>query len=288
MRRWILLLLLLLGGYAQAAPPVEVSQELVVSESPLPFGKPAELLVTLEWPRGVDFQPPPANTLKIPEATIIDAYLTEGGGTSKNQAQYHLIFTHFEPGEFQVGPVVIPVEGGGLETEPLSLSYAGAQAREDDKPDQIRDAKKTVELSTRDFWYWLGKVVLSALGVLVLLLILLSYVGVLDRFRSPKTRALRRLKRLTKETPQGKLLESVEVLRDYLAEAYLIPAQTSTSSELLKALTLDNRCRDWKTLAGELLERADNLKFAGKNVSAQEVDDLYQRLLTTLNREVRS
>ena len=46
----VLILLLCLCGLALANPAVTVEADLQLSEDPLPFGKPAELVIDLTWP----------------------------------------------------------------------------------------------------------------------------------------------------------------------------------------------------------------------------------------------
>lgn len=282
-----LLLALLLAGTAWGVPAVQVEQNLVLSEDPLPFGKPAELVLTLSWEKGAEFTPPEADQLIVPEARMLDAYMVSGGGAGKSQVQYHLIFTRFEPGEFSVGPVVIPTKNGIVESKAQLMKFAGAQVMEGDKKGEIRAIKPVVELSTADFWKRLGAQIAGSLSILILLLALLNYTRVLDRFRSPKSRALRRLKRAVRRSskPDDLLLESVDTLRDYLSSAYGLAARSSTSGEIVRGITMDNRCKEWKALTEEMLTRADRVKFAQKQVGAEEVADLVSRLVARLRDE---
>lgn len=287
MKKTLATLLLLLVTMAWAAPAVSVESSLQLSETPLPFGKPAELVITLNWDGSKPFSPPAPDTLKVPDATMIDSYLVSGGGSGKKQATYHLLFTRFEPGEFTVGPVTIDSEAGPLTTKALKMTFAGSQPKKGDKKGEIRGIKPVVKLSTADFW----KRVLLWLAGLTAVLLLVWYVvfrtSLFDRFRSPKSRALRALKRVLKSapSPEALLLESTEVLREYLHRAYGLPAPTSTSNELVKGITLDNRCRDWKELTSEILTRADRVKFAKGGVAQSEAEDLAAKIKSQLKAD---
>lgn len=281
------LYLVLLFGQVLAHPAVSVDQELILSATPLPFGKPAELVLTLSWNESAKFTPPEVEKLTVPGAKMLDGYMVSGGVGAQNRVSYHLVFTRFEPGMFKVGPVIIPSENGELKSAPLEMEFMGAEAKEGDKKGEIRSIKPVVELSTADFWKRLAAWVTGGLSLLMLLLAIVSYSGLLDRFRSPKSRALRRLKRLNRKTRQADnlLLESVDTLRDYLTSAYGLKATTSTSKELLRDLTMDNRCLEWKGFVEKMLEKADRVKFARSQVQTQEVDDLIQQLIGRLKSE---
>ncbi len=285
------LLALILTASGWGAPAIQVEENLVLSEDPLPFGKPAELVLTVSWDNTITFTPPPASGIVVPGARMLDAYAVSGVGASaeSSQVRYHLVFTRFEPGDFTVGPVEIPMEKGVLKSRPLTLTFTGAQAKEGDKQGEIRAIKPVVELTTADFWKRVGSWAAAALAALALLTALIHYSGVLDRLRSPKSRALRRLKRARRRAlePEALLLESVETLRDYLAGAYGLPAQTSTSEELLRGITMDNRCTEWRGLAENLLSRCDRVKFAQRTVAQREVADLISQMETRLKAEKR-
>jgi len=292
MKRWICLLLLLLILPLTAAPSVKVEQGLNLTEDPLPFGKPAELVITLSWSGEEELKLPEAETLAIPKAHMIDRYRVDRGSDGVNRVvDYHLIFTYFEPGEFEVGPVKIPLSSeNSVSTEPLSMTFAGSQKKEGDKEGEIRENKPVFELSTLDWWKQLAVYLLTILAVLALLGGLIQQLGILDRFRSPKGRALKSLARLKKRDlpPEVFLLELVAILRDYLAQAYGLKAWESTSSELSKQMTMDNRCRKVKSTAEQVLQEGDAVKFAGAEVSSGQVDDLHQKLVTTLKEEEKT
>lgn len=287
MKKILAVLIFFLSALCWAAPAVSVDSSLQLSETPLPFGKPAELVITLSWDGSKPFEPPAADTLKVPDATMIDSYLVSGGGAGKKQATYHLLFTRFEPGDFTVGPVSIDSQAGPLTSKALKMTFAGSQPKKGDKKGEIRAIKPVVKLSTADFW----KRLLIWLAGLTAVLLLVWYVvfrtPLFDRFRSPKSRALRALKRVLKSAPnpEAVLLRSTEVLREYLHRAYGLPAPTSTSSELVKGITLDNRCRDWKELTSEVLDRADRVKFAKGGVAQSEAADLAAKIVSQLKAD---
>lgn len=287
--RKLVIILFLLSNVVWANPVVEVSTQLNQSADPLPFGKQAELVISLSWPESVDFQPPQAGELQIAEATVTDAFSVDLGSNGlKRMMEYHLQFTRFEPGEFTVGPVLIPTEGEALKTNALKIVFSGSTPKADDTEGDIRAVKSPVEMSTSDFWGLLGKYGLGGLAAILLLSFLVSKSGLLDRFRSPRVRALRQLKRLRKRPPQEPsqlLADTVEVLRSYLAQAYGIAAHTSTSSEIVRELKLDNRSHKIRACAEDLLGFGDKVKFAGREVTLPEAEDQLQQLFVTVGAE---
>lgn len=288
MRRLSVLILVALTLVSIAAPGVRVDQKLVLAEDPLPFGKPAELVITLQWPDKSSLTPPAPEALKIPEATMIDSYLVDRGSDgSDRKVEYHLIFTHFEPGDFTVGPVQIETQAGTVESKPLAMKFAGSTPLEDDKEGEIRRPKTAVEISTVDFWRRFAIYLGSILGILLLLALILHYTGILDWFRSPKSRALKRLKKLSSDqlSPSEKLLVCVEIFRAYLSQAYGLRTRETTSKEIINLIILDNRCSHFKPLAKELLQTGDQIKFANKSVDKPEASDLLQKLTSALSEE---
>jgi hypothetical protein len=273
-----LLFVLSLAGLSWANPSLK--QELIPQEGPVPFGKSVELVLSLS--HSPDFQPPAPDALDIPGAHILDRFRVDGPG-GQDVVEYHLVFTRLEPGKFEIPPIEI----AGLKSKPATVDFTGSTPLESDKPGEIRGPKPVVDLSTADFWI---KVLKWALGILVVLAVLawlFSYLGILDRLRSPKGRALTRMKRLKKSGmgAHEMLIGCVEVLRTYLNEAYGFTTAEATSTEILNQMTMDNRCRDLKDSVAGLLESGDAVKFAKKSINPSEADDLFENLFQTIKVE---
>jgi len=169
------------------------------------------------------------------------------------------------------------------------MTFAGATPLESDKPDEIRGPKGVVEISTADFWKRALEWLLMGLAALCLLAVISRYLGLLDRFRSPKVLALKKLRRLHKNSTRSNalLLGCVEVLRNYLSQAYGLKTWEATSSEIIRQLRMDNRCLSIKDTATEILTSGDQIKFANRELNDSEADDLYQQLLTILQQETK-
>lgn len=282
MRR-VVLLFLLLAGLATAKPSVEA--RIDSKEDPLPFGKPAELVLTLSWPETQPFQPPDAGGLEIPGATVLDRFVVDEGTDGAHRRQvYHLVFTRLEPGEFEVPSLNL---GAGVSSPPVKFTFAGSTPLEGEDPEEIRPLKPVVPLSTADFWKKVGKGAGGLSGLLLLFWILSHYLGVFDRFRSPKARAVKQLKRLDKNRPDPEtlLLSSVQVMRNYLNQAYNLRTQEATTREILDQMTMDNRLSHLKGPAEGLFVQGDAVKFAGKGVSGPEAADQLHSLIASLQAE---
>jgi hypothetical protein len=265
-----------------AIPSAELHQELIPQGEPVPFGKSVELILTLTYPP--DVEPPPPDTLDIPGAHIIDRFQVQGPADGSHATlEYHLVFTRLEPGNFEIPPIQV----GSATSQPVKVEFSGSTPLESDEDGEIRGPKSVVELSTADFWKMTLKWLVGILGVLVILGWLFSYLGILDRLRSPKGRALKQMKRLRKSRlgADETLLGCVEVLRSYLHEAYGFLTAEATSKEILNQLTMDNRCRGLKDSVQGLLESGDSLKFAKKSFAVSEVDDHFENLIGTLKAE---
>ena len=288
MKRYLLICLVLLTALVFAAPGIKVDQELALTESPLPFGKPAQLIITLEWPTTNQMEPPSAPSLKVPGATMIDSYMVDKGSDgSYRRVAYHLLFTRFEPGPFDVGPVEIATTSGTVESEKLKMEFAGSKPDDKDKPGEIRAAKPLIKISTADFWKKMATYAGATLLILMGLAAALHYSGLLDRLRSPKARALKRLKKLSKTEAEGDvvILECVDILRRYLHQAYGMATREATSKEIVNLLILDNRASHLKDMSAELLTRGDRVKFAAAALSRPEAVDLQQKLASVLAQE---
>ena len=284
------LLVLLMSVLALAAPAPQASAELILNEDPLPFGKSAELVVTLSWSERDEMPLPNPEELELPGATILDRYVLDLGTDGiDRKAEYHIIFTRFQSGDFEVGPLIIKTAVGDVKSQKLKMTFAGSTPKEGDKMGEIRTNKPVKELSTWDFWLWLAAVILAILALILLLAAIINHTGLLDAFRSPKARALKKLKRLkSKELPAPEtLLGSAEILRSYLAEAYKVNTRETTSSEILRTMIMDNRCRGMKEISTHLLTSADLVKFAKKSVKSTESDDLMDSLVSSLQRETK-
>ncbi len=296
MKRLVPLLWLLLCLAAWSAPGLEIKARLEPSGAPLPFGKPATLVLDLAWDESWPFTPPEADSLDLPGFTIIDRYATSasaGLGAGRQGIGYNIVFTRFEPGKAKVPPLEFTTPSGKVKSPSLEITYKGAEAQEGDKPDQIRGPKDVTELSTHDFWTWLGKVVGASLLALLVLAALLRRLGALDRWLSPRGRALRQVNRLLRSLDKGTdepsyvLLNTVEVLRRYLASAHGLVTREATSQEISKQLTLSNRSGNIKPVARAILGHGDGAKFARRDISAEEVRDLLSQLKTALQAEKR-
>lgn len=295
-RALLALLWLFCAATAWAAPGLEITTRLEQSSKPLPFGKPATLVLELAWDEGWPFNPPEAESLELPGFTVIDRFSTSASpslGASRRGATYNIVFTRFEPGKATVPAITFQTPSGTSKSQPLALEYKGAEAQEGDKSDQIRGAKESVELSAREFWIWLGKMVGGGLLLLLLAAFLLRRLGALDRWLSPRGRALRQVGKLDRSLAKGSgepaqhLLETVEVLRLYLARAHGLVTREATSQEISNQLTMSNRASNIKPAAKAILSRGDGAKFARREVTAQEVRDLLSQLKTALKAEKR-
>ncbi|MFA5508492.1 MAG: hypothetical protein WC314_18830 [Vulcanimicrobiota bacterium] len=285
MNRLILLFLLLfLGGSAVAAPPMGLEQRIVPDGEPVPFGQSVELILTLRYPP--EAQAPGPDTLDIPGAHILDRFQVQAPPEgSSNRMEYHLVFTRLEPGTFKVPALQI----AGAVSNPVEVEFVGAKPLETDRDGEIRGPKAVEELSTTDFWKRAALWVVGLLCLAGVLVWSVNRLGLLDRWRSPRGRALKRVKRLRKQsgTPESLLLGSVEVARSYLHEAYGLTTAESTSREILNQMTMDNRCRELKQTMQNLLETGDGVKFARQTVSESEASDHYENLFSTLREEPR-
>ena len=280
----ILVLCLFLLSLPSQAQSVE--EKLLLPEDPLPFGKPAELVLTLSWPKNSGFQPPKVEELKIPEGVILDRFAVDLGLSGSEQSlEYHLVFTRFEPGLFVVGPVKLGDDDSALRSQAKKMTFTGSQAKDSDKEGEIREAKDFAEISTRDFWENFAAWFCGLLFVLAFLATLVYRFKLLDRFRSPKNRALKRLKAAENLEPEARLLSCVEIHRRYLEKAYGLKTREATSSEIHRQLTLDNRCHHLKAISKELFQLGDHNKFAGNTVIGPEISDLSQRLRNLLEEE---
>lgn len=297
MRRLIpLLLWLCLMPPLWAAPGLSIEAKIQQESNPLPFGKPATLVLTLSWDDNWPFTPPPADQLELEGLTVIDRFTTSNPsapGSGRDGITYNIVFTRFEPGIANVPSVEFQTPSGTAKSQSLTITYKGAEAKAGDKPDQLRGPKGEAELSTRDFWIWLAKLLGGLLLTLLLLALLVRKLGVLERWLSPRSRALRQLRRLTRGLEKGKLdpsaamLETVEVVRLYLARAYKLVTREATSREISSQLTMNNSCANIKPVAKAILERGDGLKFAQREPSTEETRDLIEQLRTALAAERR-
>lgn len=296
MRRLTLSLLwLLLSGLAWAAPGLEIKTALEQAADPLPFGKPATLVLSVSWDEKWAFTPPEADTLELEGFAVIDRFRTSTPmvGSGRQGVTYNIVFTRFEPGTATIPAVQFETPSGVFKSQSLNINYKGAEAKEGDKPDELRGPKQTVELSTRDFWLWLAKVVAAVLLTLLILAALISKLGVLERWLSPRSRALRQLGRLAKrldkravEAPAA-MLELVEIVRTYLARAYKLVTREATSNEISSQMTMTNSCQNIKPVARAVLERGDGAKFAQREPNAEETRDLLEQLKGALQAEKR-
>lgn len=297
MRRYLLALLLFwMSLPTWAAPGLSIEAKIQQESDPLPFGKPATLVLGLSWDEKWPFTPPEADKLELPGFTVIDAFSTSSTtvpGSGRDGITYNIVFTRFEPGKANVPSLEFQTPSGMAKSPALSITYKGAEAKEGDKPDQLRGPKGKTELSTRDFWIWLAKVIGAVLLALLALAFVISKLGVLERWLSPKARALRQLRKVTRSLDKGKLasagalLEAVEIVRLYLARAYKMVTREATSREISSQLTMNNRCTNIKPVAKAILERGDNLKFAEREPQPQETRDLLEQLRTALAAEKR-
>lgn len=282
MRRFLFVLLLGLLTTAWAAPPMGLEQKIVPADEPIPFGKPVELVLTLRYPS--EIEPPAADTLEIPEVHLLDRYSVKGPSDGSNSSiEYHIFFTRLEPGAF----VLPEIEVGSATSSAVKIDFVGAKPLDTDEEGEVRGPKSAEELSTADFWKQVLTWLAGALGTLLVLWWLMNRLGILDRLRSPKGRALKRLKRLRKgeSSAESLLLGSVEVLRNYLHEAYGFTTAEATSKEILNQMTMDNRCRELKDSVQGFLEAGDGVKFARHSLSDSEASDHYENLVHTLSAE---
>lgn len=294
--RSLLCLLFVFGLTLQAfaAPGLEIEARLEQSANPLPFGKPATLVLDLSWDEKWRFEPPAADTLKLEGLTLLDSFSTSPAPRAGKKAiSYHFVFTKFEPGPTQVPGVTFETPSGPIKSPVKKIVFKGAEAKPGDKPDQLRGPKDVVPLSTSDFWWWLAKAVGASLLGLALLALIVSKLGFLDRFLSPRNRALRRLKKLSKAIavggvePPAALLEAVEILRAYLHAAHGFVTREATSREISEQLILSNRCPELKPTARKLLEYGDRAKFARREPNLEESRDLVEQLRQAISGDKR-
>ena len=282
MRRLLAVLLLCLLTPAWAAPPMGLEQKIVPDGEPVPFGKPVELILTLRYPSSAE--PPAPETLEVPEVHVLDRFAVKGPNDGSNSSmEYHIFFTRLEPGKF----VLPEIKVGSATSSAATVDFVGAEPLESDKEGEVRGPKSVEELSTADFWKQAFSWFAGVLGVLLILSWLLNRLGIVDRLRSPKGRALKRLKRLPKSesSPEGVLLGCVEILRHYLHEAYGFTTAEATSKEILNQMTMDNRCRELKESVQGVLEAGDGVKFAKRGLNDSEASDHYDSLFRTLSAE---
>ena len=282
MKRLLTLLVLTLLATALAAPPMGLEQKVVPDGEPVPFGKPVELILTLRYPS--EIEPPAADTLEVPDVHVLDRFSVKGPNDGSNSSiEYHIFFTRLEPGAF----VVPEIQVGSATSSAVKVDFVGAKPLESDEEGEVRGPKSVEELSTADFWKQALTWLAGTLGTLLVLWWLLNRLGILDRLRSPKGRALKRLKRLRKgeSTAEGLLLGSVEVLRRYLHEAYGFTTAEATSKEILNQMTMDNRCRELKDSVQGFLEAGDGVKFARQSLGDSEASDHYENLVHALSAE---
>lgn len=282
---------LLLCSAVWAAPGLEIDAALEVATQPLPFGKPATLVVNLSWEKSWPFTPPPAESLSLEGFTIIDSFQTEAPPAldpGRKGTTYRIVFTRFEPGPAKLAPLRFETPTGTVSGPSLSLEYKGAEPLEDDLPDQLRAAKPATELSTRDWWKAVAQGTLVTVLTLWLLAVLLRRSKLLERWLSPRARALRQLRRLSQRLknttvePSEVLLEMVEVVRVYLARHYALVTREATSREIAAQMTMNNRCQTIKPIAKTVLEHGDNAKFAQRGLSGEQAQDLLEQLRTAI------
>lgn len=295
MRKIILIFcsLVLLYGQALAEPGLKVITSLDKTTDPLPFGKTATLIIQLSWDSKWPFEPPPANSLKLPEFTLLDAYSTEVGTANSNSKElsYHLVFTMLEPGTFIIPALEFSTPSGVAKSDKLSITFSGSKPLASDKPGELRAAKKAIELSTRDFWIWLIKALALALAILACLAFLASKASGLTRWLSPQSRAMRQLKKLDKKLSNGSLsaeagiLELIEVIRVYLRRAYGIVTREATSKEIIDQLVMNNRCQNIKPVVDLVLQEGDKTKFAAASATSEQTKDLLHQLSIALAQE---
>ncbi len=290
-----LILFLILAVSVWAAPGLELTNRLEQSADPLPFGKPATLVLDLSWDEKWGFQPPKPEELELPGFTVVDSFSTSPPApTGRTAIRYHLIFTRFEPGSVEIPAVAFQTPSGPVKSRPLKIVYKGAEAKAGDKPDEIRGPKEVVELSTRDFWLWLAKVLGASLLAFILLAWLVRRLGFLERWLSPRGRALRRITRLAKQIKAGNLdssealLQTVEILRDYLHAAHGFVTREATSREISEQLIMSNRCPELKPTARKILEHGDQTKFARFQPNLDETQDLLEQLRVAITTDKRS
>ena len=290
MSRILILCFLFLSTAAWAVPPLQVETELNTPESPLPFGKSAELVLTLTWNEKLKFEPPQAQDLELKGFVILDAFTTKPASSPGEKAlQYHIVFTLFKPAKMKVGPIEFQTPQGKVESQELSLEFVGAKKSKDDKLDKLKPPKQTVTLSTSSFWRtWLGRLA-ACLAVVALVMAVLSHFRIFEAFLSPKRRALKKLKRLRSVTsdPGGTLIDLLEIYRDYLYSAYGLKTRESSTADILRQIDQDPRCRHLKGLTARIVVPTDLAKFAAKEVDSKTAQELLELTRQTLAAESR-
>ncbi len=278
-----------------AAPGLELTSKLEQSADPLPFGKPSTLLLDLTWDEKWGFQPPAPETLELPGFTVIDSFSTAPPAPSgRTSIRYHLIFTRFEPGKAVVPAVAFETPSGRIKSQPQKIVYKGAEAKTGDKPDELRGPKEAVPLSTAGFWKWLAKVLGVSLLALAIVVWLVRRMGFLERWLSPRGRALGKLSKLSKAIKAGQLessdafLQAVEILRIYLHAAHGFVTREATSREISEQLIMSNRCPELKPTARKILEHGDQAKFARYQPNLEETQDLLEQLRSAISTDKRS
>lgn len=295
MRRLSLLLLLLfLSAPSAARPGLEITSRIEQSADPLPFGKPATLILDLSWDEKWGFAPPPADSLELEGFTVLDRFSTNPTPPQGKRAlSYHLVFTRFEPGSAQLPSLSFQTPSGSVKSPPQKIVYKGAEAKEGDQPDQLRGPKEMIELSTAEFWWSLAKGLALTLLVTLLVGFLVQKLGLADRWRSPRARSLRRLARIKNALKRQKLdgptalLETVEVLRVYLHAAHGLVTREATTKEITEQMILSNRCPELRPTARTILEYGDRTKFARRQPNLEESFDLINGLQAALLADKR-
>ena len=288
------LILLLLSAPALAKPGLEIASRIEQSADPLPFGKPATLILDLSWDEKWGFVPPPADSLELEGFTVLDRFSTNPTAPQgRSSISYHLVFTRFEPGSAQLPALSFQTPSGSLKSQPQEIVYKGAEAKEGDQPDQLRGPKEVIELSTAGFWWSLAKGLTLTLLLALLVGFLAQKLGLVDRWRSPRARSLRQLARIKKALKTQKLdgpaalLEAVEVLRVYLHAAHGLVTREATTKEISEQLILSNRCPELRPTARTILEYGDRTKFARRQPNLEESLDLINGLQAALLADKR-
>lgn len=293
MRR-LFLILTLLALPCLAAPGLDLESRLEQEADPLPFGKPVELILTLSWDQTWGFEPPAPETLELGDLTIIDAFATTPVvGPGRKSREYHLIFTAFKKGTVEVPGVNFDTPSGPVISQPLSIEFKGAEAKEGDEPGKLRGVKPVAELSTANFWRRMAAYFFGALALLAFLAALISHFRLLDRWLSPKRRALKHLNGIGRDLEAGRLsaeeasIALVELIREYLQRAYGLTTREATSREIQDMVGREPRSQHLGGLVKSVLVHGDGIKFAGQSGSKKQTQDLLEQTRTTLAQETR-
>lgn len=253
--------------------PFEVS--LHVEKDRFELGQAVRLTYTIVGPEKAELNFPPAEKFDLKPFEVRDAAaVTLPGSDQRRTWEYRVKITSYETGNLTLPEAVLPVRPApdapnqDLKLPGMPFEVARVPMGKNDKPDDIRDAKKQ---------FLFGIPILVVLAAILTVLVASLVVWQVGRwlFRpvkapappplAPYPWALQQLAELTSQRldQQGQWEafydQLTHVLRFYLGWRFQMPLLEQTTSEILRSLKLSDKHHG---PAKELLECADMVKFA--------------------------